>query len=419
MIGINRIKFKYHSNNNEEKEQNICREPFCTYFKGKEENKKIEEMEKELGSYAKFTGRLDYILDLMFPTANDIQKKIAKLIGQRNLSEEKQKSLPLFGYHLENLIKISKAGKEQWESAWANLMYNMGEFKLDEILIERNKENISCINIDDIIPHIYKFGNNWHVWWANIPEAEDIIRDIWDRIAGEEVQIISVDDDENFAKLFLGNNCDTERKSDVLQFIDLENKKNLNPKELDKSLFWIRPGTSYKDKEVIGQINHIVRKSQKDLLVFVIDLIFKKSRESNVIKGDELIRHLRNIKENALIVGITGGTSPFIINSAEKAGADIVVFKNRGGDPENIAGHSSSGNPIGVFDLLWAVSWNVSVWRLLEEYKRNYINNKNSEFENIAVKFFSNIENASPFWKKYLDKWKIDINKVKIKRLFS
>jgi len=420
LIGIDKI-------NNETE---FFNELFMEYNK-KDGNQKIKDRENEIGKYLKFTQRLERILKLMFPEATCIPD-ILRSIGLSHLRSEKQEPLPLFGYHLDGLIQIAKGKKEQWASAWANLMYDLGEFQLDEIFFDKNendnkendiKENVNSnnnirhINIDDIIPHIYKFDRNWYVWWANIPEAGDTIRNIWDRITGEDVQIISVDDDRNFAKLFFGNDCDIDDKSNVLLCIDLENKKKLNPKNLDKDLIWINPGTSYKDKEILGQINHIVRNSQKNLLVFVIDLIFKESQESNVIKGDKLIKNLRRIKGNALIVGITGGTSPFIINSAEKAGADIVVFKKRGDDPENIAGHSSGGNSIGVFDLLWAVSWNVSVWRLLEAYKKDYIDNKVNNFQNIAGGFFPSIENASPFWKEYLDKWKTDINDEKIKRL--
>jgi hypothetical protein len=405
--------------------EKLFQEAFCFYNKSqkqteKEEKEKtgnIKHLEKIWGNYARFTGRLDDILEIMFPTAHDIQKETAKLIYQSHLSTEKQELLPLFCYHLNRSIKILDQNKEQWASAWADLMYDLGEFKLDEIPLDKINKNTPYVDIDDIIPHIYKSGNNWHVLWGSISEAGDIIRDIWDRIAGEEVQIIGVDDDKNFADLFLGT-----KKRPALLTMEIEEKGNLYKDDIDNNLIWIKPKTPYPAAEVKQQIDHIINESKKELLVFVIDLIFKRSRESNVIKGDELIRHLRNNdkKKKILIVGITGGTSPFIINSAEKAGADIVVFKKRGGDPENIAGtgHSGGGNPVGVFDLLWAVSWNVSVWRLLEEYKKNYINNKNNEFENIAVKFFSNIENASPFWKKYLDKWKTDINKEKIKRLF-
>jgi len=399
--------------------EKLFQEAFCFYNKSQKQTEKektgsIKKLEKIWGEYVKFTGRLDDILKIMFPTGI---KEIAKLIGQSNLITEDHKLLPLFGYHLNRSIKILRKDKDQWASAWADLVYDLGEFKLDEIPLDKINENTTYVDIDDIIPHIYKYGNNWHVWWASIPEAGDTIRDIWGRITGDEVQIIGVDDDKNFADLFLGT-----KKRPALLLMEIEEKGNLYKDDIDHNLIWIKPKTPYPAAEVKQQIDHIINESKKDLLVFVIDLIFKRSQESNVIKGDELIRHLRNNdkKKKILIVGITGGTSPFIINSAEKAGADIVVFKKRGEDPENIAGtgHSGGGNPIGVFDLLWAVSWNVSVWRLLEEYKRNYINNNHSEFENIAVKFFSNIDNASPFWKKYLDEWKTGINTEKIKRLF-
>ncbi|MGD2086354.1 MAG: hypothetical protein PVH61_09245 [Candidatus Aminicenantes bacterium] len=398
----------------------------------KADNQKIIEWEKEFGRYIKYTEQLKTPIDFLFPIPESITNIVQKLNEGAPLEIVKQRSLPLVCYHLDGLIQISKVKKEQWKSAWANLMYDLGEFKLDEIFFDQNEKNneengktendkmdkdIRHINIEDLIPHIYKLGDNWHVWWANIPEAQETIEKIWNRITREEVQIISVDDDPNFADLFLGT-----KQNKALLPIEIKEKDDLDKKDISRNLIWINPITHYTGAtgaKVKQQIDHIIDESKKDhLLVFVIDLIFKESQESTVIKGDELIRHLRNKKRNVLIVGITGGTSPFIINSAEKAGADIVVFKKRGGDPENIVGHSRGGNPIGVFDLLWAVSWNVSVWRLLEEYKKNYINKKNSEFENIAAKFFSNTENASPFWKIYLDEWKTEINKEKIKRLF-
>lgn len=427
LIGIEKI-------NNEAK---FFHELFWDYSDDKDSNQKIKDRENEIGYYIKFTQRLDKILDMMFPEAARIAE-IARSICLSKLIEEIK--LPLFYYHFENRIKISKVEKEQWKSAWSNLMYNLGEFKLDEILSVQNEndneqkdskendneinskqkihdrdKNSQLINIEDIVPYIYKLKDNWHVWWANIPQAGDTIKQIWDRITDREVQIISVDDDRYFADLFLG-----VENSKLLR-MNLKHKGDWNPQNLDCGLIWINPGIPYKKEEVQNQIDYIVEKSQKKTLVFVIDLIFKKGekgKESTVIKGDELIKYLREIGKNVLIIGLTGGTSPFIINSAEKAGADIVVFKNRGGDPENTVAHGSGGSPVGVFDLLWAISWNVSVWRLLEAYKKNYMENNQCEFENIALKFFSNIENASPFWKKYLADWKTQINNEKLNRLF-
>lgn len=391
-----------------DKEQNLFRDCFGSYS-GKDAEK-IRGVEDELGNYTRDSSLMAAILKFLFPEGSDV-KGIARSPGG---NKQDGQSLPLIGFHLDGQFKAESGGKRQkkdrWASAWANLMYNLGEFNLDEIYLE---------HIEALIPHIYKFQDNWHVWWASIPEAEDIIRDIWKRISGQELQIVFVDDDKDFSRLFLGDKYGKDGANPALLEIDLERDRPLNEKDLEHSLLWINPGESYCEKEVQSQIDYIVKNTKGELLVFVIDLIFRQGKETNVIKGDALIKYLRDSGKNVLVVGLTGGTSPFIINSAEKAGADIVVFKKRGDDPVNVAGHSSGGNPVGVFDLLWAISWNVSVWRLLEAYKNNYTSGHEKDFRNIALDFFPSIENVSPFWKEYLKGWQTAINNEKIRRLFG
>lgn len=350
------------------------------------------EVEKALGESFEKTGHLNDILDFLFP------------IDVKDVLDKENWESALFTYSL--LLKNHRIdpgkGNKNHRSAWANLMYDLGEFNLD---------GTSIYNIDDIIPHIYKSKNDWYVWWLDILEAEKTIKAIWNRITGKEVQVIFVDDDTKFADIFLGG----KQKLEFLT-IEIEEKWHLNKDCIDHSLIWIKPNPPYQEHNVKKQIEYIINQSKNDLLVFVIDLIFKKGKESNVIKGGELIKHLRGIKRNALIVAITGGTSPFIINSAEKAGADIVIFKERGGKSTHHGG--SKGNAIGIFDLLWAISWNISVWKLLEKYKKKHLAN-GGVFKNYAHYFFSDFENISPFWKSYLNKWKTQINEAKIKRFFK
>ena len=400
----------------------LIHEKFCRYDKSNQEtdgkrdkkeksgNEKIRELETALGNYIKITRRYEEILTFLFPDLSEIEAISQRMVGAGSISKEKDK-LPLFVYQLDKYIEVGK--REEGVnvdkiSAWASLMYDLGEFRIDELDHRISRE---------LIPHIYGFDDLYYTWWANIPKAEGIVKKIWERLGGNDVCIVGIDDDINFPEHFLGSEFNNDNP-DLLRL----NKGKLfsGAGNRDSYLIWLNSHIPYDQKWISEQIEEIVEYKKKKLIVFVVDLIFKKENKSQVIEGDKLINTLRARKDiNMLVVGLTGGTSPFIINSAEKAGADIVVFKKRGDDPVNVAGHSSGGNPVGVFDLLWAISWNVSVWRLLETYKNNYTSGHEKDFRNIALDFFPSIENVSPFWKEYLAGWQTAINNEKIRRLFG
>ena len=132
---------------------------------------------------------------------------------------------------------------------------------------------------DELIPHIYKLNKDWHVWWASIPEAGEIVRDIWDRNTGQDTQIVFVDDDKNFEKLFLGNKVKIDKKKPDLKTIKLVDSEKLNQEDLDTPLLWINPGEEYQKNKVNEQIDFVIDKSEKKLLVFIIDLIFRTGKE--------------------------------------------------------------------------------------------------------------------------------------------
>lgn len=418
LIGINEI-----TNSKKEKKKFIS-EKFFSYASAdskiydKEGGKKVEktdderirEIETALGNYIKFTEKYKKILNFLFPGRVD-----------ENFEDKAHLfSCPLAIKEEDNNENTTPDG---YSSAWANLMYELGEFGIDEI---KDPDLLKKI------PHIYKKGDTWYTWWANIEEAEEIVIEIWQKITCDDALIVFVDDDPDFSRHFLGTKSVDKYflnvcvNNSLLWYIetgsDFEN--------IDRGLIWFNTGSCCDEDGIKTQIKRIIKDNgDKKLLVFVIDLLFKKKVNNalvNCIKGDEIIDFIRTEKANSLIIGFTGGTSPFIINSAEKSGADIVVFKKRGDDPYSrgddqysSVGHGPGGNPVGVFDLLWAISWNVSVWRLLEYHKNRYLNNKTASIENIPMKIFKKIDNVSPFWKVYLEHWKTQINEEKIKRLLG
>ncbi len=383
----------------------------------KEKKQKVKTLEKAYGYYlAHYTGLLKKVLDVFFPVSeNYLKNYYLKEKFEEGVNIEK---IPLFLYTLLRFEKVilnnSENNNFSYRTAWAQLMYELGEFGIDDIKI----------NLQGIIPNIFKDNNNHYIWWANIPDAGDIVYKIWtERILSKDndVKIIFIDDDDAFDKNFIGRKLD-----------DGENNNFNYDLKKDKNIYWINPQKNLEPEKFTKELKkYVLNDNEYVLKVFVIDLVYKKVEKKNeknfeyeTIVGDILINEIRKNFKNSLIVAFTAGSSPFVVNSAVNYGADIVIFKNRGNDETFSHGHSPGGNPVGLFDLLWAVSWNVSVWRFLEFYKQKYEEDDNVQLINFPIKFFgrrngSVFDNVSSFWKGYLRKWEEKINKAQLNRVFK
>jgi hypothetical protein len=256
-----------------------------------------------------------------------------------------------------------------------------------------------------------------------------MVEEIWNRILGDDIFLIFVDDNPAFAdkwglKEFRENGKQNNSKQDG-GFTRLRKSKEnmtwLNPLKINNG-----ENKSYNHldtkKKIIDKIQLYLKKRPEALPVLVVDLLIKDKGDINRIKGDNLITELRNeLNTNALIIGFTGGKSPFVINSAVKAGADIVIMKERG-ETIDIPNSHGSGNPGGLFDLLWALSQNISKWRFLEKYKE-FAENKFSEdkrfYRPVLEQLFFSIENESPFWRKYLTDWQKEMENLRLKSIMK
>lgn len=374
-----------------------------------DQNQLIKKIEDRLGEVIKKKKSFKEFFNFLFPV------NIDKILQSKSWASS------LFTYPLllnHNHTEDSPVEGINYQAAWANLMYDLGEFRIAGLTNSKL--------IQSVMPHIYKKGDDWHSWWANFQNASDILRAIWKRLAMLDVQVVFIDDDPEFRSQFLGGDENPDSVEYKCNNCDLPSNA--------KPLIFMNTGPSYEEKKVKDIIGEIIKKNDENdskLLVFVVDLIYKTSlsREGsangkrshiiNFLKGDSLIEYIRSIKKDSLIIGFTGGTSPFIINSAEKAGADIVTFKKRGSEQVDTSGHTAGGNSVGIFDLLWAISWNVSVWRLLKASQKKHMEGKDGNFKNLVRKFFPDLENISPFWKACIEEWKMQINNEKIRNLFK
>jgi len=382
-------------------------------FPGTDENQ--TEVEKTLHQCLQNTGKLEKILSFLFP------RDVKSILDKKNWEDT------LFTYPLlpSNHTRVPQHGNIHANmtrrSVWADLMYDLGKFSLAD------KTDFS--RIQSTMPHIYKKDGEWKAWSLNIENASGILKDIWSRLtAVRDVQIVFIDDDADFMDHFLG-----EGENGSCKKVDCHQDDFVYD---NTPLIFLDTGKPYDQHKVQNKVEKIIdglnerdTENNDKLLVFVVDLLFEVDMTGgnactdvtdkefvNSIKGDDLIKYIRTKKPDSLVIGFTNGTSPFIINSAEKAGADIVLFKKRGGES---AHHGGGGNAVGTFDLLWAISWNVSVWRLLKASQKKHMEGKDGNFKNLVLDFFPDLENISPFWKAYLEKWKMQINNEKIKNLFK
>lgn len=407
----------------------------------------MNSIEDAIGRYCKYTGKLDKLYNLYFPKTENIKLSIEKYLSS---NYEFTEIIPLIFISLfkKNYSKKDNDSNDSKEAsnitdnndkiihsqkaAWANLVFELGLF-IYEDQIEKNKEIVN-----HLINYVYRKNNNEDCfsYYANIKNID--IKEIWERLITDDVKLIFIDDDMNFGHKY-GFNENITNKC----------KKKVVYKAVNDNVHWIYPGRPFnnaknaKDVEQSDIWNETdkILTDKKKLYIFVVDFIYKnkdkndkvKNKDNNKLYNKILVNEIiKNINKkyhdkDIHIIGYTGGESPFIINSADKVGADIVIFKKRGGTYQSR--HNPAGNPTGLFDLLWAISWNVSVWKTLKILYCKYCkiennSNKNQELLSKTLEIihtffpeFPQTGNLSPFWKRYLKKFEIIYREDKLKEL--
>jgi hypothetical protein len=367
----------------------------------KEDHKNIEQFQKTLGDYLWESESKEYkhILDILFPNKEKLDVE--------NTIKNGNSIAPLFTKIFAKINGVLPRGcdnrhpEKYLSSAWSYLMLELGEFKLDERFSDLRYD------VEGMIHYICTSGDppEHPVLYALFEEKNELLEEIWDRIVGDDMLPIFVDDDDEF-----------DKKLGIRKTNGNLNNDTPSGDRVRDDMHWIMPRlknnqlVSSNNKTVIEEIKFIKNNSPK-FPVLIIDLLFRDQDDINKIQGDNLIKSLRGeLGDEVLIMGFTGGKSPFIINSAVKAGADIVIQKERGANVETDNPHGL-GNPGGLFDLLWALSQNINRWRFLEAYKclirKNEFTRADRGFDYYPVldKLFYSIENESPFWRKYLNVW--------------
>src|SRR6056297_900330 len=352
----------------------------------------MKNIENALGRYVKYTKdnetdvKISKLRDFYFPSYEIIEQEIKNFL---NFSNNKQcQDVPLFLLNLFKNINGKNSGENiEFEkiAAWANLLYELGLFDLEntnwsinsnypekiKIFYEKESKNdcicyYSNIKYDDEMSLLDKI-------YTNLIKFSD-----QKNFKNRKINLIFIDDSEGFGE----NHGITSEK--IKKKKEKEKMREFNNK--DNNISWIYPGRPCKfdenneDDNLFKRLDNKISTEEKHLNIIVIDFIYKKYFKTkdkiyNTILGDDIIRKLREKynHKNIFTIGYTGGESPFIVNSADKMGADIVLFKNRGGGKKNKSGHNAVGNSAGFFDLLWAISWNVSVWKTFEILKEKKI----------------------------------------------
>jgi len=310
------------------------------------------------------------------------------------------------------------------QAAWANLLFDLGLF-----YIENEEEKIKT-NSSALVNYAFLTNNNdYFTLYANIKDNGEIISNVYSRLLVPGAKLIFIDDDKHFGT----------RHGFEVEGYSLESDSMLmESNNCQGKLYWLYTGRPIDYERMWDHLSTVFDEDHQSVYIFVVDFIYKKhcnvnnntSKIINTIKGDDVIKELfsRYKTRNMLIVGYTGGDSPFIVNSANKAGADIVVFKGRG-ETVKTTGHIAPGNPVGLFDLLWAISWNMSVWRSLEECLNIYKKEQNIadaqitlgsiiSFVKIFFPSFPDTENCSPFWERYLAEFVKYIGNIELSLLF-
>jgi hypothetical protein len=375
----------------------------------------LNDLERKIGNYLLASGEIDKILDLLFPETDDFKnKKIRPIVYGKNIEEA-----PLVLKLFEVDAHEEKGGENRRQiSAWANLMLDLGEFKLDLDSSALKKElSFTCSTYTPGSPQDKDYYSLYAQFAPHAKFAPDkeLLSEIWERILGKDTVIVLIDDDNDF-----GSQCGISEKEKIQP-----SKKIITKEPKLGTKIWIAPGEQYEKKFVDNCIKTIIDsfkkiEDEKKKLVFVVDLLYKKKHEKtsiNRIEGTELIQDIRaDSRVSPLIIGFTGGKSPFIINSAARAGADVVIMKERSRGFHG-EGHSQTGGYYevssridsgGLFDVLWAISKNISRQRFLETLQnclRENLEDLQYDYNRIMEKLFFSIEDESPFWRKYLKEW--------------
>jgi hypothetical protein len=371
-------------------------------------------LEKEIGNHLFVSGEYIKILNLLFPEVAEFTKKNVYSI----IYERKTGTAPLIfkNFGIDSPGDDSDEAKAK-RSVWANLMLDLGEFNLD-------KDNGGY---EKNLPYIYMSNSTtgeqtgYCAIYARFESSGELLKEIWERILGDDTVAVFIEDDPEFGELF-------NLESDT-QKIELGKK------------YWINAGEEYdgiaikkKITKLIGSFRKIGEekkaKKEKKKLVFIVDLLYKKDG-INRIKGTDLLRHIRETSvEASFVIAFTGGKSPFIINSAAKVGADAVIMKARSNglfaDGHYLPGSETiASNKIdssGLFDLLWVLSKNLSRLRFLETVRQIVDDNKKCkefDYKNVLDKLFFSIEDESPFWRNYLRVWAKDIDDILFESVLS
>lgn len=372
--------------------------------------------EKGIGDWLWNSGQYTPILDFLFPLESWFSKKNVYSVAY----EQKIDAAPLifknFGTEsVKPKNSDDNTGKAR-RSIWANLMLELGEFNLDHenAMYEKN------------LPYFYVSPGKeneqpqYSAIYARFDSNGGIIKKIWKRILGYDTVVVFIEDDPAFEALF-ELDCNTDKL------------------ELGKK-YLVNTGNEYDEREVKKRISKLIDSfgkigendkeiKEKKKLVFIVDLLYKKG-EINRIKGSDLIRYMRDKsrdRDTSLVIAFTGGKSPFIMNSAAKAGADAVIMKSR----DSYDGHTHyrneeiASNKIdssGLFDLLWALSKNISRMRFLEAIPKiipDHIAEEKFDYKPVLKDLFFSVEDESPFWKKYLTDWTKLIDKRLIQAVFG
>jgi hypothetical protein len=386
-----------------------------------------EKIQKSLGDYLWDSEQYLHIIDLLFPRAVDINvEEIVHFYFKERLWRN-NKTFPLFTWVFAK-DDVKEDMPLDLSAAWSALMLELGEFYLGECFSHLPKEIVKSF-----LPYLYSHAekpDEHNVLYALFTSHPDLVKNIWERIAGDDILLVFIDDKETFDDRWgLSGLVDKVKRSEStgMEFEGYNIKTNkiwVNPVANASGGSNTRGYSNEVTKEEIDKIlqSKLADDSKNLLPVLVVDLLFNDNEGINKIEGDNLIEELRNeLDINPLIIGFTGGRSPFVINSAVKAGADIVIMKERG-DIVGIPGSHGSGSSGGLFDLLWALSKNISRWRFLEKYKEllpKKLEEDKDFYISVLKKLFFSIENESPFWRRYLRDWQRDIENIRLEAIFK
>jgi hypothetical protein len=389
----------------------------------------LTDLEGKIGKYLLTSEEVDKILDLLFPGEDVFEDEKIKAIANGKNIEKTPLILKLF------TLDSRGDGDENNQyliSAWANLMLDLGEFKLDLDLESIGIKRELSFTRSTYSPGLSREKDHYSLY-AQFDPDKKLLDEIWKRILGKDTVVVLIDDDDDF-----GSQCGIPGKEKIQP-----SKKQIQRRLHLGTKIWIAPGEHYEEELVKSCIKNIIEsfkkiENEKKKLVFVVDLLYKKKHNGtntsiNRIKGPQLIRYIRDGLSDSqqlspLIIGFTGGKSPFIINSAVRAGADVVIMKERGrgfhGEGHDQTGSyselSSRIDPGGLFDLLWALSKNLSRWRFIESLHicvKNTIKDQRYNYEPVLKKLFSPIEDESPFWRKFLKEWSRNVDDLLIRSI--